>query len=151
MFTRKGVLRGFPVYLAVGLLCVFAVPKARAMGWHQEIFVTVNKPVEIPGHVIGPGSYIFRLVSPSRTPYAVQIINRHTMRSVGFFLTLPTTRSRVTGKTVVKLQKSHSGQFVPQIKKWFYPGDKIGHEFIYTPAEQEFMSRLAQKTHSARG
>ena len=153
MFTRSAIVRTLSVFLSAGLLSFIAVPKAHAIGWHQEIFVTVNKPVEIPGRVIGPGTYIFRVVRPDLTPYAVQVINESTDRSEGIFLTLPAHQAQLTGRTVIKLleAKADNANAVPEITKWFYPGNRTGHEFIYSPAQQEFMSSLATNTHSAKG
>ncbi|HVB99740.1 MAG TPA: hypothetical protein VNJ12_10485 [Candidatus Dormibacteraeota bacterium] len=111
----------------------------------------MSGPVEIPGRVLGPGTYIFRLVHPSYSPDAVQIIDRHTSQVEGLFLTLPAYRAKATGKTIVKLQRPNSGYAVPEIKKWFYPGNNVGHTFIYSPAAREFMSSLRQQTHSAKG
>lgn len=47
--------------IAFGLACVLA---AHADESHQETRITFSSPVQVPGMVLAPGTYTFKLVDP---------------------------------------------------------------------------------------
>ena len=61
---------------------------------------------------------------------------------LGQWLFVPAERPEVTGDTVVTFRET-SAASTPAVQFWYYPGEKIGKEFIY-PKDQAL--RIAQRT-----
>lgn len=59
MRTLRGVLIALFVLSIFGLLS----PNARADEWNKKTTVAFCEPVEIPGHVLLPGEYVFNLAN----------------------------------------------------------------------------------------
>ena len=96
---------------------------------------TFSGPVEIPGQVLSPGTYVFRLMNSMADRDVVQVFNNNETHCYGNFLALPDFRMTPTGKPVITFEERAEGS--PQaVKSWFYPGYNYGHEFIYRKAQQ---------------
>jgi hypothetical protein len=123
-------LKGALLMVCAALLCAVFSPSARADEWNKKTVVRVYVPVEIPGHVLGPGKYVFELADSSADRHIVQVWNQYQTHLIATFLTIPTYRMEATGHTVIRLEERMSDN--PEaIKKWFYPGDDYGQEFLY--------------------
>jgi hypothetical protein len=46
--------------LLVALVTFVAAPIAKADAWDKETIVTFSSPVEVPGQVLSPGTYVFK-------------------------------------------------------------------------------------------
>ena len=122
------IMAAFVSLFTGGLLLA---PKLDA--WNQATTVTFNAPVEIPGQVLSPGSYVFKLMDSQSSRNIVQIFNRDQTKLFATILALPDYRLKPTGKTVITFKERPSNS--PQaIKAWFYPGDNYGQEFVYPKA-----------------
>ncbi|HYL62830.1 MAG TPA: hypothetical protein VE077_09425 [Candidatus Methylomirabilis sp.] len=56
------------------LLGAMLSPSARADEWNKKTVVTFNEPVEVPGHALPAGTYVFTLAD-STDRHIVQIWN----------------------------------------------------------------------------
>lgn len=118
-----------PAFLAAALGCAF-LPQAKANEWNHRTLLTFNQPVEVPGMVLGAGSYTFRLFNSDSDRHIVQIFNQDDTRLVTTVLAIPDYRLQPTGRTVVTFEERTAG--APEaIKEWFYPGANYGEEFVY--------------------
>jgi hypothetical protein len=108
--------------------------------WNQATTITFDQPVKIPGQVLPAGTYWFILADSSSNRNIVQIFSAD--RSVLFatLFTVPSQRFEASGRTLLTLAESPYGE-QQAILKWFYPGETIGHEFIYSRHEKEELSR----------
>ena len=52
------------------------IPSARADEWNKKTIVTFSGPVEIPGQVLQPGSYVFKLADSQSDRNIVQVFNK---------------------------------------------------------------------------
>jgi hypothetical protein len=112
------------------LLGVLLAPGARADEWNKKTIVTVNVPIEVSGHVLTPGTYIFKLEESLSYRQFVQIWSGDEQHFVATVLTIPTYRDEPTDRTVLRLGE-RAANAPPALVKWFYPGDVIGFEFLY--------------------
>jgi hypothetical protein len=104
---------------------------ANAAEWDQKTTVTFSGPVEVPGQVLQAGTYVFKLADSQSTEDVVQIYSADERHLYGSFLSIPEQRPERTDSAVVTLEKSTAG--APEaVKAWFYPGEEIGHEFLYS-------------------
>lgn len=122
--TAIGV--GFCAMLLFGMLS----PQAQANEWNQKTIVTFKQPVEIPGHVLLPGTYVFRLMNSDSDRNIVEVETKNEQHLVGIELTEPVVEGNVGGNTKLTFERlnPHSPEAV---KDWFYPGAAQGQQFRY--------------------
>ena len=128
--------------LCLGLLLA-AVPAA-ADQWDKKTTMTFSGPVEIPGMVLPPGTYVFKLLESSSNRHIVQVFNEEQNHIYATILALPNYRLKPTGETVVQFGERAAG--APQaVKAWFYPADNFGQEFVYPKARAVELAQAAQE------
>ena len=121
------------------MVATFAV-KSQAVPPDHRTFFTINAPLEVPGHVLPPGSYIFKLLGDQMN--TVQILNKSDGRAVATLHTITEERARPTMKPMLSLSESRRDN-PEMIRAWFYPGMNTGWEFVY-PRESRPGRKLAQ-------
>jgi hypothetical protein len=116
--------------LLVALVTFVAAPSAMADGWDKETLVTFSSPVEVPGQVLLPGTYVFKLADSQSDRGIVQIFSEDHSRLLATILAVPDYRLTPTEKNVISFEERPSG--TPEaLHSWFYPGDNYGVEFVY--------------------
>jgi len=97
---------------------------------YEKTFLTFSNSVELPGVTLPAGTYLFRLAdSPTRN--VVQVLTEDQKEMKGQWLFVPAERPDVSGETVVMFKEAKEGS-TPAVQYWYYPGEKIGREFIYS-------------------
>jgi len=113
---------------AIGMVAV--APKAGADEWDKMTYVTTSGPLEVPGVVLPPGRYVFKLVDSQSDRHIVTIQNDRQSKTFATILAVPDYRTVPTGKTVFTYWETPAGQ-PKAVREWFYPGDNFGQEFVY--------------------
>jgi hypothetical protein len=127
--------------LVGGFLLSGAATSAKADEWNKKTFITVSQAIEVPGAVLPPGKYVFKLLDSPSDRHIVQVLNARESKILSTSLTIPRQRMDATDRTVLTFYEVKSGQPEP-VRTWFYPGDLIGQEFVYPKARMEqFMAR----------
>lgn len=111
---------------------------------HDRTIMTFSNAVELPGLRLEPGTYVFRLADTA-THNVIQVLSEDEMEMLGQWLFVAAERQEVTGDTVVTFREE-SANATPAVQFWYYPGEKIGKEFIY-PRDQAM--RIAARTGAA--
>jgi len=126
------VLKLCLMLFSLGVFILLAALGARADEWNKATTLTFSQPVEVPGMVLGPGTYVFKLADTVDRS-VVQIYNAEQTHLYENVLAIPAYRQQVTDKTVVTFEERAKGS--PEaIGTWFYPGDNYGQEFVYPKA-----------------
>src|SRR6185369_15467375 len=94
-----------------------------------------DQPVAIPGQVLAPGTYLFRLLSSDSDRNVVQIFNADGTRLYAMLQTASAERLDAASDTILTFAEPGNGEPAALVK-WFYPGNLSGQEFLY-PKEQE--------------
>jgi len=116
------------VFAGIGAVAMM-LPRAKANEWDQRTVVTFSGPVEMPGQVLGAGTYVFKLAGIGSDRNIVQVFNKDGTRLYGTFVALPDYRLKPSEKPIIALEESALG--TPEaVRAWFYPGDNYGHEFV---------------------
>ena len=116
-------------FVCLGVLGMM-LPQAKASVWNQRTTFTFNEPVEIPGRVLDPGTYVFKLADSAADRNIVEVFNKDGNHLYGFFLAIPDYRLKPAGKPIITFDERAAG--APEaVRAWFYPGDNFGHEFVY--------------------
>jgi hypothetical protein len=126
-------------------LVVLAVLAGRAaaqqVNTNERTFLTFSTAVEMPGVTLQPGTYVFKLAdTPSRN--VVQVWDEGEKNMVGHWTFVQAERPRVTEDTVVMFRETRDGA-TPAVQYWYFPGEKVGKEFIYPKDQAE---RIAART-----
>ena len=136
------------------LVAVLAVLSSRVAAQEtnvQEVtYLTFSNTVEMPGVTLPAGTYMFRLAdTPSRN--VVQVLDRDGKDIKGQWLFVQSERPQVSGDTVVMFKENRAGA-TPAIQYWYFPGEKIGKEFIY-PKDQatKIAARTGQQVRTETG
>ena len=116
-------------FACVGLLGL-VTPRAKADAWNQKTIFTFSGPVEIPGRVLNPGTYVFKLMDSMSDQNIVEVYNKNENHLYGIFLAIPDYHLQPSGKPILTFEERAAG--APEaVRAWFYPGDSYGHEFVY--------------------
>jgi hypothetical protein len=116
----------------------------------QRTYLTFSGPVQVPGHTLPAGTYLFRLADTG-TRSIMQVYDQHERHLLGQFFFIPTAErtiqqaDKANGKPVVHLRETVAG-VPPAIGTMFYPTDLTGKEFLY-PRQQA--KALAAASHQA--
>jgi hypothetical protein len=126
--------------IAYGLFFEIA---AHADVLNQETIITLNQPVDIPGHALPAGTYMFKVADNVTDQNMVQIFNADGTKLYATIQTIPTVRQNATSNTAITLAEQKPGE-PDALLKWFYPGRLTGHQFVYPTQEDQ---QLAQDQH----
>jgi hypothetical protein len=116
--------------VVIAALSFVFVPRVSASERDQKTIVTFNEPVEIPGKVLTPGTYVFKVLDLAGTRDVIQVLDKDEMHVIATFIGLPATISKISDKPFIRFAERPSGS-PPAIEAWFYPGRTDGHEFVY--------------------
>jgi hypothetical protein len=121
--------------MSLGLAPIFVIatllPSARADEWDKRTIVTVDSNVKIPGKVLAPGTYVFKLLNSATDRNIVLVYNEAENELIATVSAIPAYRLNISDQTVLTFETSESGS-VPRLKKWFYPAENDGLEFVYS-------------------
>lgn len=119
------------LFLIVGAGIIGAMTQvASADGWDQKTVFTFSAPVEIPGQVLLPGTYVFKLAGSPSDRNIVQVFNKDQSHLYGTFLAIADYRLRPSDKPIITFEERPAGT-PGAVKAWFYPGQNYGHDFVY--------------------
>jgi hypothetical protein len=125
-------------FLTSALVLVSIVLPAQADQWNKETRITVNEPLEVPGAVLSPGTYLFKLADNPSDRNIVQIYSEDAsgrQKLVTTILAISAYTLEVPDKPMIKLEERPSGG--PEaIHSWFYPGENTGWQFVYPKSER---------------
>lgn len=119
--------------LLAGTVATFLIPAAIADPVKKATEVTFGQPVEIPGMVLLPGTYVIKIPDPYTHGDMVGFYDRNESHLYKLVRTIPAYRIQPTANTVITLEE-RAGNAPQAINQWFYPGDYWGKEFVYGKA-----------------
>ena len=123
---------------------------AQETNTHEITYLTFSNSVELPGVTLPAGTYTFRLAdTPQRN--VVQVLDRDQKNIMGQWLFVQAERPEVSGDTVIMFKENREGA-TPAVQYWYFPGEKIGKEFIYPKDQaQRIAARTGQKVRTEEG
>jgi hypothetical protein len=128
------------------IVCTFVIgtamilPIARATEANEEIMITFNQPVEIPGQVLAAGTYRFVLAGDPFSSNLVRIYSADGKKAYATLDTIATERQAATSDVIVTFAERASSR--PEaLLNWFYPGSTTGHELTYSKAEAKELAQ----------
>jgi hypothetical protein len=114
----------------VATLGIAFAPRAAADTYDKKTIVTISAPVEIPGRVLTPGTYVFKLLDSQSNRNILQIWDKDEQHLITTILAVPDYRLKPADKPVIRFEERPSG--TPEaLKALFYPDDTYGLELVY--------------------
>ena len=129
------------LFAILSLMLAVGVQTMRADQWDKATKITFNESVQVPGKVLSPGTYYFKLLDSPAERHVVQIFNEDHTQLITTVLAIPNQRLEPAGKTILTYEERPSDQPMA-LKAWFYPGDTFGQQFVYPKSEAQELSRL---------
>ncbi len=118
-------------------------PKATADEYNKKTVITITEPMEVPGAILQPGTYVFKLVDSQSDRHIVTIMNEREDHTFATILAIPNYRIQPTDKSTFKFWETPAGQ-PKALRAWFYPADNFGQEFRYPKTRA---TEITQVTH----
>jgi len=123
------------------LLVAITIPAA-ADERNKKTVITFTQPIEIPGQVLAPGTYVFKLLNSDSNRNIVMVYNAEETHFFGMILAINNYRLFPAGKPVLKFSEQANNK--PEaLRAWFYSNDNWGQEFVYPKTRA---TQLAQTT-----
>jgi hypothetical protein len=131
------------VVFAVLFSVFILLPGAQADEIDQSTTLTFSQPVDIPGHVLGPGTYTFVLVDGSDREI-VRIFTED-RKLVATLLTIPVQRAKSSNSPTVVVAEQRPDA-PSTLVAWFYSSSTQGHQFIYEKAKERELASAKHET-----
>jgi len=96
----------------------------------KKTTVTITRPMEIPGQVLQPGTYVFKVMDIVGTRNIMQVTNVDETKVFATVIAVPDYRVAQTDNSVVQYKEEPAGK-PNALRAWFYAGEKGGLEFVY--------------------
>lgn len=132
------------VLLFVVVFCTltFAAPPPQ----EAKATISITQPMQIPGSVLFPGTYIFKAIEsyPGRT--IVQVTDEQGTMVFSTFLAVPSNVTRPSETKTLILFPSRPAKKFPAVLAWFQPGQKSALQFVY---DKELGAEIAKDVQSA--
>jgi hypothetical protein len=122
------------ITLCAALLCLALVPALKASDWDKTTIVTFSDAVQVPGQILAPGTYVFKLLDSPASRDIVQIFNADQTQLITTLIAIPETRPYPADEPIFELGEA-SGDSPQAVVSWFYPGQTTGLQFIYPENE----------------
>jgi hypothetical protein len=143
VMKKVAVVRNFATITFL-LAFLIVLPVVRADEWNQATLFTFSQPVQIPGHVLPAGTYLFEIVN-NFNHEIVRISNADRTNVIAVIQARPTQQKGLSGKAAIVL--AERGESQPEaIVAWSYPGRVEGHQFLYPKQMQEEVAKDKQDT-----
>lgn len=133
------------ITLGIIISCVMMSARARADEWDQQTKLTFSQPVEIPGRVLPAGTYWFVLANNDSDRNIVQIFSENWATLYATVLTVPSERANPPDDTLLTFAED-TADGTAALFKWFYPGERTGHQFEYFKSKESGLANAMQKT-----
>lgn len=129
--------------VALVLGFAFMLPVLHADEINQATKVTFSQPVQVPGRTLPAGTYWFERAGVNDSEL-IRVYNSNHQFITTLF-TASGQRLETTDHTAFIF--AHRGDGKPQaIVAWFYPGETLGHEFLYAKPERQELAQDKKET-----
>jgi hypothetical protein len=126
------------------IVAAFSPFAMRADDFDKKTVITFADSVQVPGVTLPAGKYVFKLTESPAKQMVVLIYNERESHLMASVIAVANYRMTPPDKTVVTFYEAPVGQPEP-IKAWFYPGDNVGRQFIYSKSEAEMIAKATKE------
>lgn len=131
----RAILGHCAVALSIAWFTASLIAQAPA---NEKTVLTFSAPVQVPGAVLPPGKYTFKLAPTGSN--IVQVFDENESKLIATTITVPKRRQDPNGDVVLTFGAAGSGE-PPALQAFFYPGTLYGHEFVYPEAQARDLAK----------
>jgi len=124
----------------LGVAVVLAAAVAHAQPSDKRTFFTFSRPITLPGVTLPAGKYVFRLADDTTSRKVIQVASADGTKPYAMLLTIPDERRDPPKDAEVAFLETASNT-PSAVGAWWYPGERIGYEFIYPRAQARQLAR----------
>ncbi len=121
--------------VAVGMACTPRL-SAAADSWDEFTYITFNAPVEIPGHALPAGTYLFQLADIWSNQETIEIYTADKSKLLATVTTLPVYQFEPPPQRTIVTFEERPANTPGALREWFPRGQRWGHRFVYTRHER---------------
>ena len=129
------------VFIAMSLSS--AVQEPYSTEWHKKSTLRTDKPVELPGVVLEPGTYVIRQKEGTESRAIIEICNQDESQILGTALAVPDHELRPDDNSEFVFFPAQPNKPTP-VHSWFYSGDMIGWEFVYPKPRAKEIAKASE-------
>jgi len=108
--------------------------------YDKKTDVTISNPVEVPGAILQPGKYMFKLVNNASNRHIVEISSEDGKKVYAIVFTVAARRLEPSSKTILTFYEMPTG--TPEaVRYWYWPGELDGQEFTYPKDRAALISK----------
>ena len=123
-------MRVLKAWCCAAIVTMVAAPGVNADVWNKKTILTFSGPVQIPVVTLPAGSYVFKLADLNGNRHVVQVFDKDEKKIFATLLAIPNDRIDPADEPIIMFSERPAGS--PQaVKVWYYPGERIGNEFVY--------------------
>ena len=116
---------------------------------NQDTFFTFSQPVELPKTTLPAGTYFFQLMDSSSNRHIVKVMSQDRTKLYATLMAIPYySTDRPSDEPQVRFLETPAANGVAAsnaIKLWFYPGNTVGHEFIWPREKAMSLARATNQ------
>ncbi len=102
---------------------------------NQDTFFTFSQAVELPKTTLPAGTYFFQLMDSESNRHIVKVMSQDRKQLHATLMAIPYySNDRPAEEPQVRFLETPAANGAPAsnaIKIWFYPGNSVGHEFVW--------------------
>lgn len=142
---RKAAL----AYMTCAMVALALNAAAQTGPRNQDTYFTFSQAVELPNKTLPAGTYFFQLMDSDSNRHIVKVMSQDRKELFATLMAVPFySNDRPSDEPQVRFMETpataaNGSAGTNAVKIWFYPGNSVGHEFIYPRAQA---LRIAART-----
>jgi len=104
---------------------------AAANSWDEFTYITFSAPVEVPGHALPAGRYLFQIADIWSNQETIQIYNADKTKLYAIVTALPVYRYEPPPPQTILQFAERPANSPEALQVWFPRGQRWGHRFVY--------------------
>jgi len=117
---------------------------------NQDTFFTFSQAVELPKTTLPAGTYFFQLMDSESNRHIVKVMSQDRKQLLATLMAIPYySNDRPPDDPQVRFLETPAANGVAAsnaIKIWFYPGNSVGHEFIWPRGKAMQLAKATSQT-----
>lgn len=113
---------------------VMTASPSSAQSFDERVYFSFASPVAVPGAVLPPGDYVFRLADPNNNRKVIQVLSADMKKVHAMFMANEILRGTEAAGHEVSLGEARTG--TPRsVEGMWQPNSYYGKGFVYGPGE----------------
>lgn len=121
--------------VAVGLACAPRL-SAAADSWDEFTYISFSAPVQIPGHALPAGTYLFQVADIWSNQETIEIYTGDGRKLLARVHTMPVYQFEPPPQRTIVTFEERPANIPEALHEWFPKNQRWGHRFVY-PRQQQ--------------